>query len=356
MKPTVPIDGSQGEGGGQILRTSLSLSALTGRPLTIRNIRAGRSKPGLQPQHLSSVRAAAALCAASLQGADVGSTELTFTPMAPPSPGQYHFEIGTAGAATLVLQTVLLPLALAGADSVVTVSGGTHVPHAPTFEYLAGVYGATLRQHGLADDFRMTTAGFYPRGGGVIHAQIPSIAELAPVDLRERGPLVSLMAYVVTARLPEDVAERGVSALQKHLPKVPAPLVIERHEVVSQGPGAAVILIAEHEQGRAGFSAVGARGKPMEVVMAEACAAYHSWYATGLACDEHLADQLALPMALVPGESRWMTCCVTEHLRTVLTVIAKFLPVQAEIKERSDGAGEVILQGVSPASLQDEPS
>lgn len=341
---SVTIDGSHGEGGGQILRTSLSLSVLTGRPVEIARIRAGRSRPGLQPQHLASVRAAAGLCAAQLEGAEIGSGRLRFAPQAPPAPGAYHFAIGTAGAAPLVLQTVLLPLALASAASRVTVTGGTHVSHAPTAEYVERVYLPTLARHGLAASALSPRAGFFPKGGGVVQAEIGGGAEFGAVMLAERGELRALTALVLTAGLPPSVAERGIATVRQELGRLPVELSVETREAASVGPGAAVLLVADCEGSLAGFSAIGERGKRMETVAEETCRAFRKWWETGAACEEHLADQLVLPMALTGGESRWTTSWVTEHLRTVLWVVPQFLPIETSLAENPNGSGLVTLR------------
>ncbi len=342
----VEIDGSYGEGGGQILRTSLTLSVVTGQPIEITRIRAGRSKPGLQPQHLASVRAAASLCAADLDGDSVGSEHLTFAPQSDAAPGAYHFDIGTAGAAPLVMQTILLPLALADAPSRVTVVGGTHVPHAPTADYVADSYAALLRRHGLEAAFQTSRVGFTPRGGGVFQADISPSVSIRPVQLVERGPLRSLAVHVITANLPAEVGQRGADAVRKSLRHLPAEMEIKVRQEVSDGAGAAIVLVAECENGMAGVSALGARGKPMEDVATEACRELKAWWKTGAACDEHLADQLILPMAFVPKTSRWTTARVTEHLRTMLWLVPQFLPIDANLDENKDGTGTVTLRGV----------
>lgn len=345
MQSVVQIDGSYGEGGGQILRTSLSLSVLTGRPVEIGRIRAGLSKPGLQPQHLAAVRAAAALCAARLEGDAVGSTRLRFAPQAPATPGNYHFDIGTAGAATLVTQTVLLPLALAGAESHVTVRGGTHVPHSPTVEYLEHVYAEVLGRHGLTATLESPRAGFFPKGGGLVQTEIAP-ASLQAIDLTERGDLHVLTVYIVTAQLPPSVGERGGVAARHRLRGIGVEPVIVMRDAPSTGPGAAVVIIAECENSVAGFSAIGDRGKPMERVAEEACAEFQAWWQSGAACDEHGADQWVLPMALVPETSRWTTSRLTEHLRTVVWAVSQFLPVETALEERPDGSGAVSLRGL----------
>lgn len=342
----VTIDGSYGEGGGQILRTSLTLSVLTGRPLVIETIRAGRSKPGLRPQHLASVQAAAALSGAVLEGATDGSLRLSFTPQTPAKPGTYRFDIGTAGAAPLVAQTVLLPLALAGAPSDVTITGGTHVPFAPTVDYLEHVYAEVLAGHGLSVTINSPRAGFFPRGGGLLQLAIGPSRLSLPVSLTERGALRAITALVVTSGLPPDVARRGEAAVRERLQGLTADLVVVPRDVTSPGAGAAVFLLAECENVRAGFSAIGERGKPMEAVAGAACDDLLAWFLSGAACEEHLADQLALPMALTPGRSRWTTSRVTEHLRTVLWVLPQFLEVEASLTGNEDGSGEVSVRGV----------
>ena len=339
----VTIDGSHGEGGGQTLRTSLSLSALTGRPVEITRIRAGRSRPGLQAQHLAAVRAAADLCAAELEGAELGSQRLRFVPQSPPVPGAYHFAIGTAGAAPLVLQTVLLPLALAGAPSRVSVTGGTHVPHAPTADYLERVYLPMLARLGLDASCAAPRAGFFPKGVGRIDLEIQPLAAFQPVRMTQPGALQRVTAVVTTAQLPASVAERGLNFARKELADLTGEFLSETREAASVGPGAAILLIAECEGSFAGFSALGERGKRIETVAQEACQAFREWFASGAACEEHLADQLVLPAALTPGESRWTTSRVTEHLRTVLWVIPQFFPADVSLTENPDGSGSVAL-------------
>ncbi|MEO7717971.1 MAG: RNA 3'-terminal phosphate cyclase [Capsulimonas sp.] len=344
MEDIVHIDGSHGEGGGQILRTSLSLAAITGRSVEFENIRAGRSKPGLKAQHLAAVRAAAKICGAGMSGAEVGSQRLGFYPGTPTRPGKYRFDIGTAGASTLVMQTVLIPLALAGAPSEVVVTGGTHVPFAPVYEYLAHVYRETLSDHGVVATFTSPAAGFFPRGGGEIHARIaPSVLQ-APIDRVERGALTGVTAYIVTANLSAAVANRGETAVIEGLRGVAQPTVIMR-AAPSPGPGASIILIAHSENALAGFSAIGERGMPMETLAANACADLRAWLASGAACDEYLADQLVLPASLIPETSRWSVSSVTDHLRTVLHIVGQFVDVETSLEEKSDGTGVVTMRG-----------
>ena len=249
------MDGSFGEGGGQILRTSVALAALTGKPLTIENIRAKRTKPGLQAQHLTSVRAAARLCNATLTGDELGSKELFFLPQTPIMAGDYHFDIGTAGATGLVAQTVLVPLALTAGTSHVTITGGTHVPSAPTTDYLASIYLPLLR----GNDFEMrivesdTKLGFFPKGNGNIHLvtnlnsessdnSINQTFPLSGFDLSERGRAVSLTAYIATGGLPTHVFDRAQLQLEKSAKAIGRTIECVSLAQPSLSMGAAVLI------------------------------------------------------------------------------------------------------------------
>lgn len=345
----IQIDGSFGEGGGQVLRTSLSLSAITGRPVEVVNIRAGRSKPGLQPQHLTAVRAAAALCAAEVTGDAIGSTRLTFTPTRPVQTGDYRFDIGTAGATTLVAQTVTLPLCLAklteASGSNVTITGGTHVPHAPPYEYLSVVYAHALltraKVHAIT---RCNGAGYFPKGGGEIQILAVGEQSIRPLECVERGELKSLLAFVTTSNLPDHVSDRGCNTVENYMKKLKLPVEVKPMNRPSIAPGAAVVIATECETGFGGFTGLGKPGKRMEQVTLEACDAFAAWWRSGAGVDEHLADQLVLPMALADGESRWTTPKITDHLRTVAFVVEQFLPVKVVIEESSKGEGSVIIR------------
>lgn len=343
MSSLLSIDGAFGEGGGQIIRTAVSLSAITGRPVEVFNVRARRQKPGLQPQHLAAVRAAATICGAEVTGGSVGSVHFRFEPGHPVSSGDYHFDIGTAGAAPLMVQTVLLPLALATGSSTVRVRGGTHVPQAPTAEYIEHVYFPTLRELGLDVDFAYTTAGFYPKGGGEVTLRIGGSGVVAPLDWRERGRIEDVRAHIVAANLPDDVSRRGAETVEQTLRGAGQNVTVQQVKKASPGPGAAVVISAKCESGRAGFSAVGARKLPMERVASEPCEEFLRWRKSGAPCDEHLADQLVLPLSFANAPSYWTTPGVTEHLRTVIWVVEQFLDVEARLEENPDGSGLVSM-------------
>ncbi|RYX81629.1 RNA 3'-terminal phosphate cyclase [bacterium] len=339
MSDLLSIDGSFGEGGGQIIRTSVSLAAMTGRAIEVYNVRARRSKPGLQPQHVAAVRAAAAICQAQLTGDSVGSTYFRFEPQCPVVAGNYHFEIGTAGATPLVVQTVLLPLALATGASTVRVTGGTHVPHSPPAEYLEAVYVPALKSVGLDVAFSYESAGFYPRGGGEVNVRVGGSGVIQPLEWRESGTLQEIRAFIVTANLPDHVAKRGAETVERHIKGIK----LENRKKTSLGPGAATVIVARGESGLGGFSAIGAKNKPMEQVAEEPALEFLNWKKSGAACDEHLADQLVLPLAFASGPSHWTTAIVTEHLRTVIWVVQQFLDVEARIEENTDGGGMVLM-------------
>jgi RNA 3'-terminal phosphate cyclase (ATP) len=343
----VTIDGSQGEGGGQIVRTSLALSVLLGTELTLINIRAGRPKPGLQAQHLTAVRAAAAVSHATVEGGAIGSPAIQFAPRGV-HPGHYLFDVaeirGSAGSVSLVYQTVLLPLAFAGAPSTVTLRGGTHVPWSPPYDYVSQVFLRALAPVGLEASLELSQAGYYPPGGGLLEGSIQPAAALQPLDLTQRGPLERLTALVRTSNLPGHVAERMAARITDRLP--PRKLHVDVSEIPARSPGAFCLLVAEHKGAVAGFDGLGELRKPAEKVADEAIDAYEAFERTGAAVDRHLADQLLLPLSLAAGRSRFTTDAVTEHLLTNAAVIRQFLPNCAiDIRGKKGQPGTVEVAG-----------
>lgn len=330
MSDLLTLDGSYGEGGGQVIRTSVALAAITGRPVEIHNVRGNRSKPGLQAQHLTAVRAAAEICGARLKGDALGSIYLSFEPTKKPEAGEFRFDIGTAGASTLVLQTVLAPLAVAGGESRVTVTGGTHNPMAPTVDYLEHVVLPAYARMGLQSQLDMTAAGFFPKGGGTVNLRFALPDGFQGIDLLNRGQIRKTIGVITTAELPDSVGDRGERALWPFLPAQTRVLKVRKP---SKGAGAASFVGIQAEGGYAGFTGLGAKGKPMERVSQEAGSAYQEWLETDAAVDEHLADQLVIPAILAQGPSAWRTSEVTEHLRTMAWLVPQFLPVQVKIEE-----------------------
>lgn len=347
----ITLDGSEGEGGGQILRTALSLSMITGRPFKIRRIRANRDKPGLRPQHLAAVEASALLCGAEVSGGAVGSRELTFRP-GPIRARDLEFAIGTAGASALVLQTLHLPIALRGDRGVrVAVTGGTFNTKAPSYPFLADCWRGHLAAIGLPIALSMPSAGFYPRGGGRIEAWIEP-ATPAPVTLADRGPLRSIRGVAGACKLERHhVAERMRDHARSLLADRGWDLQIEVADWPGLAPGAALSLTAEHAHVASTFVGLGERGKPAEVVAEEAVAeliAYEDAIGAG-AVDPHSADQILLPLALAKGRSEYTVTEVTEHLRTNSATIRAFLDREIRIDSPDDGPGRVVVLGSGTA-------
>jgi RNA 3'-terminal phosphate cyclase (ATP) len=348
----VRIDGSHGEGGGQVVRTALALSAVLGRPVEIANIRAGRRNPGLQAQHLTGVRALAEICRAGVRGAAPGSTELRFDP-GPLQGGSYRFHVGTAGAISLVLQTILVPLAYAAGEASVGIAGGTHVPWSPPIHHVTEVLGPALAEFGLASSVELLAWGFYPRGGGEVRCRSRPAAGLRGWRAEARGSLRRAYGWSVVANLPRDIAARQRRRARQLLADRLADPAIEVLEVAAASPGTALILIVEGERARAGFSALGEKGKPAERVAEEACAPLLAFAESEAACDPHLADQLVLPAALAVGESAYSTSAVTSHLLTSAWVVNQFLPGAAAIEGELGGAGSVRVRGIGrPGAAQ----
>jgi len=337
----IQIDGSEGEGGGQILRTALALSMVTGRPFEIFNLRAGRSKPGLRPQHLTCVKAAARICSAEVEGAKRGSMTVRFEPGAV-KPGTYTFEIGTAGSTSLVLHTLTLPLALADGRTVLTITGGTHVPFAPTFHFLARQWAVLLGRLGIDVELDLKRAGYYPAGGGEIRAKILPTSAIQPLILGPRGEFQSLDGASAVSNLPRSIAVRQTRRALARLEAEGLAPGLELITIPSHGKGTMLQLVSTYEGGgRACHDAIGAIGKRAEQVADEACDALLRFLATRGAIDDHSADQIILPLALATGPSRFPVASVTRHLLTNARVIQRFLDCQITIDGEPGAEGIV---------------
>jgi RNA 3'-terminal phosphate cyclase (ATP) len=336
---TIALDGAQGEGGGQVLRTALALSAVTGQAFRIDRIRANRLRPGLRPQHLAAVRAVAMSCSAEVHGAFEGSPDLRFLPGAV-STADYAFDIGTAGAATLVLQAVLPVLATAAGTSRVEVTGGTHVPRSPSHHFLSRHWCEVVGRIGLLPRLELGRAGFFPRGEGRVAAEVGPWARPATLDLARRGALVAVRGIAGESRLRGDVARRAADAAQA--------LLWEQRRMETEwdvvalnaaSPGAFLQVEVVFETGRAAFSLLGERGLRAEV-MGERAARWALRFLEDeeAAVDPWLADQLALPLAIAGGGGRLQTSEVTSHLETVAAVLRRF-GFPAETWGRRGGPG-----------------
>ena len=319
----ITIDGSLGEGGGQVLRTALSLALCTGQPFVIERIRAGRPKPGLARQHLTCVEAATAVGGARVEGAELGSQRLAFKPGAVRY-GDYKFAIGTAGSTTLVLQTVLPALLLADGPSTLTLSGGTHNPLAPPFEFLQLAFAPALRAMGASLDLQLVRHGFAPAGGGCITATIgPS--KLQPIHLHERMPTGLPRVRALLAQLSPSIGERELTVVRRRLDVHPEQVHVQT--VVSHGPGNMLLVEFPGSPCSEVIAVPGERNVTAEQVAERACAAAKQFLAANVPVGEHLADQLLLPMALAGGGS-FRTVEPSLHTKTNAQVIERFLPVR----------------------------
>jgi len=330
----ITIDGSQGEGGGQILRSSLALSLVTGRPVTLTNIRAKREKPGLMRQHLTAVQAAAQIGSAKVTGAATGSTTLMFHPGAV-TPGDYHFAVGTAGSATLVLQTVLPALLCASGPSSLRLEGGTHNPWAPPFDFLDRAFLPLVRRLGPEIRAQLVRAGFFPAGGGEFCVSIQPAERLTPFELLERGPHRRTFATARVAHLPRSIAERELDRIRARLGLTDADLVVE--EVAgSRGPGNIVTIDVECENITEVFTGFGERGVTAEAVADRTVQEARRYLSRDEPVGEHLTDQLLLPLALAGGGA-FRTYGLSRHAQTNIDVVQAFLDVRFEIERAADG-------------------
>jgi RNA 3'-terminal phosphate cyclase (ATP) len=352
----IVFDGSAGEGGGQILRTALALSAITGRPFTVTRVRANRPKPGLRPQHREAARAMAALVDAELSGDEVGSSRVEFRPRRRASAGDLSLDVGTAGSTPLLFQTVCWPLALAGAPSTVTLRGGTHQDHAPSFHYLALVWAPAVARLGFGFKLELQSAGFYPEGGGEFTARVEPAHPMPPLDLRRRGSLKDVEVVSMVGGLGYDVADRQAARALKGLREGGIAAQAERVPVPARtSKGGHVLIVSTFERTRAGHGAVSARERSPEQIADEAVRSFRAHLAGGAAVDRHLGDQLLLPAALVaarlvappPGVvpvTRYTVAAVTKHLTTNADVIRRFLDVEIAVLGRDEEEGEVRVQ------------
>lgn len=323
----IQIDGSFGEGGGQILRTSLSLSLATGKAFRITKIRAGRERPGLLRQHLTAVLAAAEVGGAEVQGATLGSTELTFSP-GNIRAGEYRFSVGTAGSGTLVFQTVLPALMLASGPSRLVIEGGTHNTAAPPFDFLARTFLPLLERMGPKVQLQFERYGFYPAGGGRFCAKVHPVKALNGIQIGERREIVLRRSIGVVANLPRHIAQREVETVGKMLNWGPECFSVEESRN-SAGPGNIVMIEIGSGEVTEIFSAFGQVGLSAEKVASIAARDAREYLVSRAAAGEHLTDQLLLPLALA-GAGSFTAAKINMHARTNMEVIAEFLPVRFE--------------------------
>jgi RNA 3'-terminal phosphate cyclase (ATP) len=323
----ITIDGSYNEGGGQILRTALTLSLATRTPFRIEKIRAGRKRPGLLRQHLTAVEAARRIGAADVRGAEINSQELTFVPQ-DVIPGDYHFSIGTAGSTTLVLQTVLPVLMLASKPSTLTLEGGTHNPAAPAYDFVERVYVRLLNRLGAQVRTELIMAGFFPAGGGKLRVAIEPPSELRSLELSGRGEIRRRSARAIVANLPLSIAERELGVVEKKLGWEASNMTAEI--VSSHGPGNIVLLEVDCANVTEIFTGFGERNLRAEIVADRVVTETRQYLAANVAAGQHLADQLLVPMALMRGGT-FTTLPLSRHSQTNIDTIGKFLPVKIRV-------------------------
>lgn len=343
----IEIDGSAGEGGGQVVRTALTLAMSTASPITIRNIRARRSKPGLRAQHLAAVRAAAMICEARIEGAAIASPLLTFAPGAL-RPGHYEIDVGTAGSTLLVLQTVLPALALCNAPSQILLRGGTHNPRAPTFEFVQYAYLPLLARLGYRAAVSLERHGFYPRGGGLVHATIEPLRRAVFLELLERGPIRSRTARALISRLPSHIAQREIDVLRGRLGLQQEACGIDSVNAPSAGNILHVCLDSLNVA--TVFCGFGIRGVPAETVAARVADEVERYLAAEVALDSHLADQMLVPLALAAG-GRFSTLTPSGHTQTNAEVIKRFMSVGYEALELGASRCYITLRPRNPPGL-----
>ena len=337
----IAIDGSQGEGGGQVLRSALSLSIVTGRAFRMFNIRARRAKPGLRWQHLTAVRAAQAVSSAAVEGVGLGATEIHFAPAALKG-GPHAFDVGTAGSTTLIAQTLVPALLNAEQPFRISIDGGTHNPMSPPFEFLAQTYLPLLRRMGARVEAQLIRRGFYPAGGGRIELQIDPAERLTRIELCSRGALLERKALAIVSRLPVSIAHRELATLGDVLPLLPGELRACEVED-SRGPGNVVIVELDFENLTEIFAGFGQKGVPAETVAEKLANSVSGYLASNAAVCAHLADQLLLPMAIAGG-GRFTTLRPTRHMVTNIGIVESFLPVSISIENGREEPWTVTIE------------
>lgn len=337
----IRLDGSAGEGGGQILRTALGLSLVTGTPFTIDRIRAGREKPGLLRQHLTAVQAAAEIGRAEVRGAAIGSRALTFRP-GPVTPGSYAFAVGSAGSATLVFQTVLPALLSAAAPSSLSFEGGTHNAWAPPYDFLEKAFLPLLARMGARVSSRLERRGFYPAGGGRFTVRVEPGSRLEPLELLERGKIRARRGTAIVSSLSPGIAERELKILERAL-SIDRTCLKAVEDKDSAGPGNVVHVEVESEHVTELFTGFGEKKLTSEAVgqrLAEEVAAYLD---SGAPVGEYLADQLLVPFALA-GRGSFVTTPLSPHSTTNMDVIAQFLPRKFRVDRSKESAHRVDVE------------
>ena len=348
----IEVDGSIGEGGGAVLRTALALSAVSRRPVHIYNVRAKRTKPGLQAQHLRGVESLAKLTNAQIEGLRLNSTELTFEPQVIEG-GKYHIDIGTAGSTTLVLQILMPAAAFARKPVEVEIKGGTDQTLAPSVDFLKNITLPILRKMDYRGEVKCIRRGHYPRGGGIVRARIEPVEKLRTLDLTEPGEVVHIAGVAHCVRLPAHIATRMAHAASMALIKAgyaKVDIKAESYPPIQDphfGPGTGITIWAETEKGAIlGASSLGERGKPAERVGCEAAESLIRQLQTGCAVDRYLTDQLIPYMALADGRSEISSAELTLHTITNIALVEKILGVKFDVEGQQGQRGQIHVEGL----------
>ena len=326
----ITIDGSYGEGGGQIVRTSLALSLVTGNSFRIEKIRAGRKKSGLMRQHLTALNAAVEIGDAHVNGNLIGSRSFTFEPQTIHH-GRFQFAVGSAGSCTLVLQTILPALMVAEEPSEIVLEGGTHNPFAPPFDFLAKAFLPLVKRMGPDISAELLQPGFYPAGGGRFRVNIAPTKSLRPLALTERGSVLSKTATAAVSHLALDIAKRELKVVGRKLGMTPDclfPVTVKN----AQGPGNVLTIEIESEFVTEVFTGFGRWGVSAEKVAGRAVGQARSYLAREIPVGPYLADQLLLPLAMA-GTGAFYTGPPTRHTLTNIDIIKQFMAVEIEVVE-----------------------
>ncbi|MGQ9469842.1 MAG: RNA 3'-terminal phosphate cyclase [Nitrososphaerales archaeon] len=347
MNEKITIDGSYGEGGGQILRTSIALSAVMGMPIEIVKIRAKRDNPGLRPQHIGAIKAVASLCNANVANLGVGSDRITFTPGKMRS-AFIRLDVGSAGSITLLLQAVIPSVSLSKVDAELEIFGGTDVKWSPTMNYFTKVVLPAYKLLGIDADLEVKRRGYYPLGGGIVRVRIKPAKELKPLNLiSSENPLPSIIS--VCSKLPRSVAERQLKAARDYLSNYRINLKdFEINVEDSISPGTSILIYSVNEQGPfIGGDAIGEKGKPAEEVGREAAKLFCEEYLSNAPIDKHIGDMLVTFLPFAKDESKFKVSKVTQHLSTNLHIASIFTKCQYNIDEMPDGTAIVSIKPIN---------
>ena len=345
----IEIDGSQGEGGGQIIRSSLALSVVTGQPIRLTKIRAGRKKPGLKKQHVTCVKAAAQICKAEVEGAEFNASEFTFSP-GTVQPGDYHFSVGTAGSTTLVAQTVLPALMLGDEPSSVILEGGTHNPWAPPFDFLQQAFLPQLEKAGPRVTANLESYGFYPAGGGRFSLQIEPSSRLTGFNLMDRGGNPQASVRAVVSKLPTHIGERECDVIRRKMNWPQKCFTVEEVED-PKGPGNVVMIYLESPNVTEVVIGIGKQGVKAETVARDVAREAKSHLESEVPVGEYLADQLMMPMGLAASQgqsSSFRTGSLSMHSQTHIDILQAFLDIEIAVEKDSDS--NTVAVRFTPAS------